>query len=189
MGGSFDPPHLAHIKIAQAAFDDLKLDEMLFIPAYLAPLKSMPHTADFASRAEMLKIALKKFKGNSQILDLESKRGGTSYSVDTARQLLKIYKNAKLYWIIGADQLENLHKWKDIAKLSDMVDFICFERPKYEFKANENLPANCVVKKLAMNAVDVSSSEIRDSLKKGVKKIDFLDENVLDYINKNKLYI
>lgn len=187
MGGSFDPPHLAHLKIAEAALRDLNLDGVFFIPANRAPLKGFEPRASFADRLNMLKLALENFKGRATILDLEQKRGGTSYSVDTAAALIKEYPNTKFYWIIGADQVESLHKWKDIEKLSKMVEFACFGRPGYSIKTN--LSDSVKIHKIGLEPMDVSSTQIRKMLALGVKKIEFLDEKVLNYIRENKLYI
>ena len=189
MGGSFDPPHLAHVKIAEAALRDLNLDGVFFIPANRAPLKGFEPRASFADRLNMLKLALENFKGRATILDLEQKRGGTSYSVDTAAYLIKEYPNTKFYWIIGADQVESLHKWKDIEKLSKMVEFACFGRPGYSLKINDNLPTSVKIHKIELEPVDVSSTQIRKMLALGAKKIEFLDEKVLNYTRENKLYI
>lgn len=188
MGGSFDPPHLAHIRIAQAAREALNLDEVFFIPANRAPLKGFEPKAGFEHRLKMLKIALEGFSGAARVLDLERRRGGTSYSVDTAGILSEEYPGSKFYWIIGADQVESLHKWKDIEKLANFVEFACFERPGFSLKPNPNLPSIVRIHKIGAEPLEVSSTKIRKMLAHGVKKIEYLDERVLNYIRENKLY-
>ena len=189
MGGSFDPPHLVHIKIAQAAREALNLDEVFFIPANQAPLKGFEPRANFGHRLNMLKLALESVKGAARVLDLELLRGGTSYSVDTARILAREHPNANFYWIIGADQVESLHKWKDIEELARLVEFACFERPGFSLKPNTKLPPLVRIHKIGAEPIGVSSTKIRKMLAHGVKKIEYLDEKVLNYARENKLYI
>lgn len=189
MGGSFDPPHLAHIKIAQAAREALNLDEVFFIPANRAPLKGFEPRASFEHRLKMLKIALEAFSGAACVLDMERRRGGTSYSVDTARILAREYPNANFYWIIGADQVESLHKWKDIEELAELVEFACFERTGFSLKLNPNLSLIVRIHKIGAEPIGISSTKIRKMLAHGVKKIEYLDEKVLKYTRENKLYI
>lgn len=188
MGGSFDPPHEAHLKIASAAFDSLGLDEIFFIPANVSPLKQISHASTFEDRLNMLNLALLNFKKASKVIDIENVRGGTSYSIDTAKSLKEIYPQVNFFWIIGADQLENLHRWKNISELSKLVEFACFERPNYKFLKNPSLPDSLIIHKIELDKIDVSSSEIRKSIKSGIKEIEFLDKKVFNYINKNKLY-
>ena len=189
MGGSFDPPHLVHIKIAQAAREALNLDEVFFIPANQAPLKGFEPKAGFEHRLNMLKIALKDFSGAARVLDLERRRGGTSYSVDTAGILSEEYPGSKFYWIIGADQFESLHRWKDIEKLAKLVEFACFERPGFSLKPNTKLPSIVRIHKIGAEPLEVSSTKIRKMLVSGVKKIEYLDERVLEYTRESKLYM
>ena len=189
MGGSFDPPHKAHLEISAAAFDFLGLDEIVFVPAFSAPLKPRPHFAGFEDRLEMLRLALEKFGRKHRVLEIERERGGMSYSIDTAEYLKKMFAGARLFWIIGADQLRSLHKWREIGRLSEIVEFAVFQRGAEPLAENPNLPKNTKISRVKFEPMDVSSTQIRLAVKNGEDVSDFVDENVLNYIKDNKLYI
>lgn len=188
MGGSFDPPHKAHLEIANAACEALGLDEIFFIPAFTAPLKPNPHIASFGDRLEMLKIALKKFGKKYRILEIEKDRGGISYSVDTVKFLIEKIKDAQFFWIIGTDQLLSLHKWHNIEELARLASFAVAKRGDEKME-NHNLPNYVKIEIVPFEPMEVSSTEIRENLKKGNFENDFVDENVLNYIKEKKLYI
>ena len=188
MGGSFDPPHKTHLKLAKVAYETLGLDEVFFIPAYISALKANPHTASFEDRLEMLNIALQKFDYPFKVLDLEKEREGLSYSIDTLRELKKNYEKADFYWIIGTDQLLQLDKWHEIKNFSNYTKFACFKRVGYDFDIPKNLPSNLEIIEIAFAQNDDSSSSARLELKNQRKNHDFIDENVLKYIEENKLY-
>ncbi|MBR4597916.1 MAG: nicotinate (nicotinamide) nucleotide adenylyltransferase [Opitutales bacterium] len=189
MGGSFDPPHKAHLEISNAAFDFLDLDEIVFVPAFSAPLKPCPHFASFCHRLAMLKIALEKFGRKHRVLEIERERGGVSYSVDTAEYLRGVFPGARLFWIIGTDQLLSLHKWRDIERLSGIVEFAVLQRGGESLRENENLPKKTKIARVEFEPMEISSTQIRRALKNGESAADFVDENVLKYIKDNKLYI
>ena len=188
MGGSFDPPHKAHLEIANAACEALGLYEIFFIPAFTAPLKPNPHIASFDDRLEMLKIALKKFGKKYRILEIEKERGGISYSVDTVKLLRGKIKDAQFFWIIGTDQLLSLHKWHNIEELAKLASFAVAKRGNEKME-NHNLPHYAKIEVVPFEPMEVSSTEIRENLKKGNFENDFVDENVLNYIKEKKLYI
>ncbi len=188
MGGSFDPPHKAHLEIANAACEALGLYEIFFIPAFTAPLKPNPHIASFDDRLEMLKIALKKFGKKYRILEIEKERGGISYSVDTVKLLREKIKDARFFWIIGTDQLLSLHKWHNIEELAKLASFAVAKRGNEKME-NHNLPNYAKIEVVPFEPMEVSSTEIRENLKKGNFENDFVDENVLNYIKEKKLYI
>lgn len=188
MGGSFDPPHKAHLEIANASCEALGLDEIFFIPAFSAPLKPNPHSAGFGDRLEMLKIALKKFGKKYRILEIERERGGVSYSVDTVKFLIEKIKNARFFWIIGTDQLLSLHKWYNIEELAKLASFAVAKRGDEKME-NPDLPVYAKIEVVPFEPMEVSSTLIRENLKKGNFENDFVDENVLNYIKEKKLYI
>lgn len=187
MGGSFDPPHKAHLEIANVAYEYLGLDEIFFIPAFSAPLKPNPHIASFEDRLEMLKIALKKFCKNFRILEIEKERGGISYSIDTIKFLKDEFNEAQFFWIIGSDQFLSLHKWHKIDELANLVTFVVAKRGD-GVDVNPELPENVNLKFIPFAPMEISSTYIRKSLKEENFKNDFIDENVLNYIKENRIY-
>src|SRR4030067_3552395 len=123
LGGTFDPPHIAHLIIAQAILEKLKLDEIRFIPSNIPPHKKNDTITPARHRFEMLKLAVSghpRFK----VSDLEVKRGGISYTIDTLRELSLPKSKKKLYLILGSDNLKQLPGWrnpKDIYRLARVV--------------------------------------------------------------------
>ena len=116
-GGSFDPVHCAHLKVAHAALEQLSLDKVIFIPAARSPLKGSAATASDADRIEMLRLATAD-EPRFAVDTCEIKRGGTSYTVDTVNLFGKKQPDSTLYWIIGADQFELLPQWRRIEEIA-----------------------------------------------------------------------
>ena len=114
LGGSFDPIHLGHIKLAESALKSGIIDEIFFIPASQAPLRDAPVRVSASQRLQMLKIALANFEYPYTIEECEIQRGEVSYAIDTAKFLSEKYPNREFKWIVGADHIAKLSKWKDI---------------------------------------------------------------------------
>ena len=187
LGGSFDPPHKAHIELAKAAFAQCGLNRLLFVPARQAALKSNAVCATGRQRAEMLRICAEKLDFDWQIEPFELSRGGVSYSIDTARYLAEKYPNADLVWIIGSDHIGKLAAWRDIESLCEIVRFACAGRPRCPLK-DDFLPKNARIDFLDFPPMDISSSSIRADITAGADAGAFLDPNVISYIKNNKLY-
>ena len=116
MGGTFDPPHIAHLIIAQEALEKLKLDQVWFIPSRNPPHKRNKPVTNALQRWQMLKLAL---SGNRKFVasDIELRRKGISYTVDTLRKLSLQRPKRKLYLILGADNLKFLSGWKETEEI------------------------------------------------------------------------
>ena len=119
-GGSFNPVHLGHIGIAKRAIADLALDKLIVIPANVSPFKTeQPMPWD---RVELVKAAFRDLE--KTVVDLrEIERGGTSYAIDTVRQIAAENPGAELYFVIGEDSVEGLPRWKDIDELKKLCTF------------------------------------------------------------------
>ena len=124
-GGSFNPVHLGHIGIAKRAIADLALDKLIVIPANVSPFKTeQPMPWD---RVELVKAAFRDLE--KTIVDLrEIERGGTSYAIDTVRQIAAENPGAELYFVIGEDSVEGLPRWKDIDELKKLCTFRSYPR-------------------------------------------------------------
>ena len=124
-GGSFNPVHLGHIGIAKRAIADLALDKLIVIPANVSPFKTeqlMPW-----DRVELVKAAFRDLE--KTVVDLrEIERGGTSYAIDTVRQIAAENPGAELYFVIGEDSVEGLPRWKDIDELKKLCTFRSYPR-------------------------------------------------------------
>ena len=124
-GGSFNPVHLGHIGIAKRAIADLALDKLIVIPANVSPFKTeQPMPWD---RVELVKAAFRDLE--KIVVDLrEIERGGTSYAIDTVRQIAAENPGAELYFVIGEDSVEGLPRWKDIDELKKLCTFRSYPR-------------------------------------------------------------
>ncbi|WP_448583486.1 nicotinate (nicotinamide) nucleotide adenylyltransferase [Thermocrinis sp.] len=191
-GGSFDPVHLGHLLVARDVLEELKVEEIVFIPAYQAPLKE-PHKANPMDRLYMLKLAIEGVEGFS-VSSVEIDKKGISYTVDTAQELSQELKE-KPTFLIGADSALNLHLWKDPSKLVKLARFVIIDRASKgkEVKAylKERFPElkedeDYII--LGVRRVDISSTEIRRRVKEG-KSIKWLvPESVEEYIINRALY-
>lgn len=186
LGGSFDPVHFGHLLAAQDAFEQFRLDRLIFVPAALAPLKpNEPQTAP-ADRLGMLKAALESDK-RFEISDVEIRRGGVSYTVDTARHFRAAHPKDELYWIIGGDQLAQLHDWKDVGELARLLEFILLERPGYPPKAQPDIPG-LRPHRCEGHLFAVSSTELRARARGGLPLDYFMPRKAIDYIQEKGLY-
>ncbi len=195
-GGSFNPIHIGHTAIAEAALKQFNLDKILFIVANIQPLKSPDDLAPFRDRIEMVKLAVSGNK-NFEVSDIEGKRGDVSYTVDTLKELKDEYgEESKLYLIIGGDSVKDLHRWREPDKILEMAELIIYPRGDFSredfftlvpFVSLERFPD--VRKNILTGELHPESgTEIRRRLAAGEPADDMLNPAVLEYIHKNKLY-
>jgi nicotinate-nucleotide adenylyltransferase len=186
-GGTFDPPHLGHLLIAQTICEAESFDKILFIPVNIPPHKSV--NTPLEDRLNMLNIAIED-NPNFEISDIEIKRGGVSYTIDTIRNIKKQYNisSNKISYLIGSDSLLNFHKWKDPEKILEECQIIVAIRPGFR---PSDIPAWILHKIQFANIprFEISSTNIRGRWVEG-KTIRYLVTlPVWEYINKNKIYI
>src|SRR5438093_7659706 len=127
-GGSFDPVHLGHLLAAQAAREELELTRLFFIPAAQSPFKPETRLTPADQRLRLLRLALAG-KDWCEIDEQELKRGGVSYTIDTVRDYARRFPQAQLFYLIGADNVPSLPKWRDAAELTRLVEFAAIPRP------------------------------------------------------------
>ncbi|MEA1912229.1 MAG: nicotinate (nicotinamide) nucleotide adenylyltransferase [candidate division WOR-3 bacterium] len=178
-GGNFDPVHIGHLILAMDAIRLLELEKVLFIPAFKSPFKKDFTSTPFEHRYKMLELATQD-KSFFQVLDIEGKRKGISYTYDTLKELKQ--KGEELCLLIGEDQAVEFHRWYRWKEILKMVDVFVLRRKKGPKKYHEGL------KDLKSRTIEISSAEIRDSIRMG-KPVDFLLlDKVLKYIRKHNLY-
>ena len=187
MGGSFDPVHLGHIMLARAAVETNTVDEVVFVPAFQAPLRDAPVHSSAQNRLDMLSIALRNFAPPHSISTFEITRGGTSYAIDTVKHLAAENSGKDIIWIVGADHIAKLPKWYEIGELSKIVSFACAAREGFDADTSR-LPSFIRLKFFDFAPVPHSSTEIRNALARGARHLNMLDPEVENYILKNKLY-
>ena len=181
LGGNFNPVHNAHLLVADQVRQQLGLDEVLLMPGYKPPHVDKKETIDEKHRLNMLELAIKGIEGLA-VETIELKRKGVSYTYDTMKDLIEQNPDVDYYFIIGADMVDYLPKWHKIDELIQMVQFVGVQRPKY--KAGTSYPVIWVDVPL----MDISSSMIRDFIRKNRKPNFLLPKLVLDYIEKEGLY-
>ncbi|WP_043583748.1 nicotinate-nucleotide adenylyltransferase [Geminisphaera colitermitum] len=190
LGGSFDPVHNGHLTAAREVLKKFPLDLILLIPAAQAPLKDAPVRASAADRLALLHAATDGIPGLA-ICDYELQRGGTSYTIDTLRHLHALHPppGNRLYWIIGADQLPQLPRWRDPAGLACLADFICIHRPGHPLPPPPPIPGLRLHTLMNTTPVDISSTELRARLARG-ESLDerWLPHNAIEYLRKTGLY-
>src|SRR5438874_3900594 len=162
-GGSFDPVHLGHLLVAQAAREELSLARLFFIPATQSPFKPERQLTAASQRLRLLRLALAG-EDWCEIDKQEIERGGVSYTIDTARCYAERFPEAELFYLIGADHVSQLPKWRAAEELAHLLQFIVIPRPG---QGAESFPPPFRGRALTGFPLGVSSSQIRERVKKG----------------------
>jgi len=195
-GGTFDPIHLGHTTVAADAAEMIGAEKTIFVPAKRSPLKGFFPKAGDSERLKMISIAIAHNK-NFKVSDYELKRPQPSYTLETVRQFQVDYGDDTLiYWLIGADSIDELQLWYGITDLIDECNLSTMFRAGCEppnFAKFEDIWSSDRVEKLQRNViqtslVDISSTEIRSRLAAGRDVSDVLHPAVADYIRQHDLY-
>ncbi len=195
LGGTFDPPHLGHLLIAETARVALGLERVLFIPAGEPWLKSGQRVTPASHRLRMAQLAVAD-NPDFCVCDCEVRRGGASYTVDTLRELKSEYPDsADFYFIVGSDVLCQFHRWKEPERILELCRLAVIERPGGPQDGitvlGERFPdavANGVVLSVRGPRVDFSASELRRILAEGQSARYQIPHAVVDYIERQGLY-
>jgi len=187
LGGTFDPPHAGHVAAAVAAQKQLGLDQVRVIPAGQAPLRTGAPVASAADRVAMCRLAFAEHPW-AVVDERETSRAGTSWSVDTARELARELPEARRVWILGADQLARLDRWKDVVELCGLVEFAVLSRDGIPTQPPASLAAVIRLTVLEAPPVHVSSTELREALRRGDSPRNGLPLGVARHIDERSLY-
>ena len=182
-GGSFDPVHIGHLLVAQAAFEELALDRLFFIPAAQSPFKPGRQPAPALIRLRMLRMALCRHP-NYEVDPQEVQRGGVSYTIDTVRVYTRRFPQAQLMYLIGADHVSALPLWREAEDLARLVQFVVIPRPGQAVEA----PRPFRITQLNGWPLRLSSSEIRDRVRDKQAIEHFVPFGVEEAIVQNGLY-
>lgn len=181
LGGTFDPVHKGHLYLAEKVSQKLKLKKVIFIPAYLPPNKTGVKITSAKHRYNMVRLAIgkrKKFK----LSDIEIRRKGCSYLVETLRQLKRKYGDKQeLFFITGSDSLK--YTWKNLEEILRLSNFVVVKRPAFRIKSAS--PRFIV---LDVKAKNVSSTDIRRRIKNGQAVNKLIPKRITSYIEKYGLY-
>jgi nicotinate-nucleotide adenylyltransferase len=182
-GGCFNPVHRGHIAAAQAARDHLALDRVIFIPSGHPPLKGAAGLAAGADRLAMLELALRS-EPDMEASDIEIRREGPSYTVDTVRTLRAAFPaGAELFFLLGGDCLARLPQWKGIGELRAMVRFAAFPRGgQGRARSADDLI------EVPMPEIAVSSTLVRERCAQGQPLDGLVPEPVAAYLKRHQTY-
>lgn len=189
-GGTFDPIHFGHINLALQLMEIHQLDEVIVCPAAVSPFKEhLPPVASADHRSAMIQLAIADI-GRFQLSRIELDRSGVSYTVDTLRSFSRKYgETAKLYLLLSEEAIETFHCWKDAEAIIDLACPLIGSRDG----ARSRIPPSPVQEALKRGLTptarfEISATQVRDRLKKGLYCGHLVHAKVLDYIQRNSLY-
>lgn len=185
LGGSFDPVHEGHLTLARESERQFKLDKIVFIPALVPPHKRKEADLTPAPfRARMIELAIQDHP-HWEVSDLELRRSGVSYTVDTLRELRQLYPSPdELFFIAGADSFLELETWKNPQEILRLCKWIVAPRPP--FSLPKSLPPR--FHRLEIPPIDISASGLREQIERGEDVSRWVPKKVWDYIQKMKIY-
>lgn len=183
-GGSFNPPHLGHLFMAEYIRDDQDLDRIVWIPAYRPPHKLDEAMLSSRHRLAMLRLAV---AGNAafEISDVELVRGGVSYTLHTLEQLRSDDEDDELSLIIGSDTYADFHTWHRPEEVLKIADLLVYPRHGVPARTRQRFPANM----LDAPEIPISSTEIRRRVRTGRTIRYFVTDSVREYIDENGIYL
>jgi nicotinate-nucleotide adenylyltransferase len=193
IGGTFDPPHLGHLAIAQAARNKLELHHLIFVPAGQPWLKTELPVSPADERFEMVRLAIAPFPG-FEISRVDIDRVGPSYTYDTLRELVGVVgRDATLFFVLGWDSLTQLPRWYQAARLVQLCRLVAVPRPGYpppDLPALEQQVPGITerVIMLDMPEVGISATDIRQRVAGGLSVADLVPPAVERYIRERGLY-
>lgn len=186
LGGTFDPPHVAHLALAESARVSLELDQVWFIPAGRPPHKRDHPVSPARVRLALLKRAL---AGLSQfrVLPVEIRRRGPSYTVDTLEELCLRYPGVEWWLLIGSDMLRDLPNWRNPERVIELAGIAAMDRPGHAARWPARLPRRRF-RRIDAPRLDISSSELRRRVQRGAPIRFLVPEAVETYIRRQRLY-
>lgn len=184
LGGTFDPPHRAHVAMVQAALQRIPLEKILVMPAPNPPHKRAGAPTPYPLRKEMTRIAFAGLDG-VEVSDMEEFRRGPSYTVDLLRHY-KATSDDDLHLILGADSVADLPAWKDPKDILELATIVVFSRTGCASAVPIDGPVSVIF--FEDPVIDISSTEVRDVYRKGGDARDDLPAGVHQFILDNSIY-
>lgn len=207
LGGTFNPIHYGHLHIAEEVLHSCQLDQVWFIPTCQPPHKLLDSEVAFADRLAMVEVAVAD-EPRFIACDLEGRRGGTSYSVETLEQLRRDFPQDQFYFIMGLDSFQDIGTWKNYPRLFELAHFVVTARPGFSGSLRQLLPvaiadrfcydaesenlshlAGFSVFSVTHTCRDVSSTEIRRLVSLGKDVSQLIPLSVSEYIRQHGLYL
>lgn len=183
LGGTFDPPHLAHLIVASDAYESVNLDVVLFIPAGDPWQKHASATPE--QRYAMTELAIDgdaRFRASRIDID----RGGPTYMVDTLTQLRSEFAGAELFCILGSDAIAGMHTWNRAEQLAGLATFVGVPRPGHDL--NQPTLKGVTVDFLSVPHIEISSTDVRRRISENQPIRYLVPDSVADYISTHNLF-
>jgi nicotinate-nucleotide adenylyltransferase len=182
-GGTFDPPHVGHLLMAQLALEQCEAEEIWFLPAPAPPHKQQERPLGHDVRLRMVELLIQGYEG-MKVCDIESTLPRPSYTVDTVRACIERFPDCRFRFLLGSDSLASLPTWREADTLANLIEFIVAVRAGYPFaetleRIRRALPAVRATA-LEMPIVDVSSTFVRERLSAGRPVCGLVPPQVLD---------
>jgi len=193
-GGTFDPPHYGHIKMAKDALDECGLDKVIFIPNKTPAYKMAMHEVTGSEhRYDMLKLMVEECEW-AEVSDIELRRDGNTYTKDTLRELCALYPDDEWFLIIGSDSFKDLKIWKEPQEIFNRSTVVVLLRDTDSFEEMNSVKeeytsgygARVII--VNNNKENISSSKLRYMLSNGFDVRAWINNSVMEYIIDNDLY-
>lgn len=192
-GGTFDPVHYGHLLLAETCREQLKLDQVRFVPAATPPHKLDHQISDGHARADMLSLAVSGYP--EFVVDRrELKRKGPSFTVDTLTEYATEFPDAELFFLIGADSLRDLLTWRNPERISQLATLVACNRPGVAALQNEQI-VEWVGAEIASRILtqqipgtDISASDIRERARTGCSLRFLTPRSVETFLTAHDLY-
>ena len=208
LGGTFNPIHFGHLRVAEEILEEMNLDKVFIMPGGHPPHKDRKDIAPFSDRLEMARIGAGD-SANLEVIDIEGKRKGPSYSIETLLEIHEQYNgDLDLFFILGSDAFKEIKTWKEYEKLFDLTNFIVIKRPgisssdiiSFIESLNLNFKKSGTKDKFTgptgkyiffknVTMLDISSTKIRKAIITGKSVSYLIPERVKMYIEEKGLYL
>lgn len=193
-GGTFNPVHKGHLNCLKSVIESVQLDKIIVLPDRIPPHKSAQGLASGRDRLKMCSLAFEGLE-NVIVSDWELKRKGKSYSVITLRHFHEMYPDDKLFFIMGSDMLLSFEQWFQYDEILQLAALLCVSRENSDTNAKLQLHADRLMKEcggeiiiVQTKPLEISSTQIREMIKKSEDPSCYLDKNVVQYISEKNLY-
>ena len=186
LGGTFDPIHMGHLVLTEQVREKFQLERVIFIPSASPPHKTEQKLSLAEDRFEMTKLAL---EGSPFffVSDIELKREGLSYTVETLRELKELYKDSEIYFLTVSDVLNEITTWKDPEEIYKLAKIVIGVRPGFDkFDPENHFAKKSII--INITGIDISSTQIREKVRKGESIKYLVPSKVEEYIRKRNLY-
>jgi nicotinate-nucleotide adenylyltransferase len=192
LGGTFNPPHLGHLVCAQEAYLHLKLARVTLVPARIPPHKPVDADPGVEHRLEMCRLAIAGHEDQFAVSDLEAKRDGASYTVDTLEELHACDPESELFLIVGADVATGFPTWREPDRVLSLATLAVAQRPGTSREAVEQalgqLPGGQVAEFFPMPEIGISSTMLRQRARDSKPTTYLVPDSVRNYIDEHRLY-